>query len=210
MQLAASATAVAASAMVVSAVTAATLFTTAAAAVVMGLELLGGGIAHEFHMAGISHCLPSELVVEVHEDLVVGHFHYLTFDAHAFLSHHGDESARTDVFFIELSLHVENFLLELIDQFGILIAEGLVGLQGKIKFVSLLQPHDAVLEALDEREVHTENKCIGMFLVELEHARLLLAIDNKDFIYELYIFTCLYFLHLIEFDINDDCLKLQS
>ena len=60
--------------MLVPAVAVAALFAAAAATVVMRFELLGSGIAHKLHMTAVTHCLTSELVVEVHDHLVVGHF----------------------------------------------------------------------------------------------------------------------------------------
>ena len=84
----------------------------------------------------------SKLVVEIHEHLVVGHLDDLTLDAHAFLSHHGHAGTRTDILGVKLAVDMENLLLELIDQLGILYAESLMGLKGEIKFFALLQAHD--------------------------------------------------------------------
>ena len=144
------AAAVAAVAVVVVAVVVVAFVTTAAASVVLGLKLFGRGITHELHVTSIAHGLSGQLVVEVHEHLVVGYFHDLSLDAHVLLGHHGHESARADVFVIELAIDVEDFFLQLINQFGVFVSKGLMGLQGEVKFVSLLQSHDAVLETLDE------------------------------------------------------------
>ena len=190
------AAAVAAVAVVVSAIASTAVVTAATAAVVLGLEFLGGGVAHQLHKSAVAHGLSGELVIEVHEHFVVGDFHYLPLDAHALLGHHGHTCSGTDVLSVKFAVDVEDFFFQLIDEFGVLHTKGLMGFQGEVEFISLLQSHDVVLEALDERQVHAEDKCVGMLFVELEHARLLLAVDYKDLIHELHIFTCLNFLHL--------------
>ena len=161
--------------MIVAAVTATTVLTTAAAAVVLGAELLGRGVAHHLHIAAVAHRLACQLVVEVHEHLVVGHLDHLTLDAHSLLGHHGHAGSWADVLLVKLALHMEDFLLQLIHQLGVLHAEGLVGLQGEVKFLALLQTHDVVLESLDERQIHAEYKGIGVLFIEFENTGLLLA-----------------------------------
>ena len=195
-RLAAAAAAVAVVAVVVSAVTAATVLATTTAAVVMlGLKLLGGGVAHELHVARIAHRLAGKLVVEVHGDLVVGDLGDDALDAHAVLGHHGDTSAHADVLVVKLAVNVEDFLLEFVNHVGVLGAEGLLGLQREVKFLALLEVKDVVLESLDQRDVHAEHKRVGMFLIELENTHLLVAVDNKNLIHEFDVFTCLNFLH---------------
>ena len=162
---------------------------------VLGLQLLGRGVAHQLHVAAVAHRLAGELVVKVHEHLVVGDLHYLTLDAHTLLGHHGHAGSGTDVLGVKLAVDVENFLLQLIDELGVLHAKGLVGLQGEVKLLALLQAHDVVLETLDERQVHAKHKGIGMLLVEFEHTLLLLAVNDKNLIYEFHVFSCLNFLH---------------
>ncbi len=104
--------AVAAVAVVVSAITATAVLTaTTAAVMVLGLEFLGGSIAHHLDKAAVTHRLTSQLVVEVHDDLVVGHLEDSTLDAHAFLSHHGHDGIRTDVLAVKLAIDVEDFFL---------------------------------------------------------------------------------------------------
>ena len=148
--LAAGAAAVAAVAVVVATVAAAALVTAASAAVMLGVELLGGGVAHELYKTGVAHRLACELVVEVHEHLVIGHFHHLALDAHAFLGHHGNKCARTDVLVVKLALDVENFFLQFINQIGIFHSECLMGLQCEVKLLALLKAHDMVLEPFDK------------------------------------------------------------
>ena len=186
---AAAAAAIAAVAVVVATV-AATFFTAASAAVMLGVELLGGGVAHELYKTGVAHRLACELVVEVHEYLLVGNLDDLSLDAHAFLRHHGHACAGSNVLGVKLAVDVENFLFQFIDEFGVLHTEGFMRLESEIKFVALLQSHDVILEALDEREVDAENKGIGVFLVELEHTGLFLTVDDKDLIYEFHVFSC--------------------
>ena len=193
--LAATASAVATVAVVVSAVTATAVLTAASAAMMLGIEFLGGGVAHYLDISAVAHRLTGELVVEVHEDLVVGDLDDLSLDAHAFLCHHGHTSSWADVLGIKLAVDMEDFFLEFIDELGVLDAEGLLGLECEVKLVALLESHDVILEALDEREVHAEDKGVGVLRVELEDALLLIAVDDEDFIDELYIFTGLNFLH---------------
>ena len=100
-----------------------------------------------------------------------------------------------DILGVKLAIDMENLLIKFINQVGALYTESLMGLKGKIKFIALLQAHDMVLEALDQRQVQTEDKSIGMLLIELEHTGLLFAVHNKDFIDEFYVFSCLNFLH---------------
>lgn len=176
--LAAGAAAVAAVAVVVATVTAAALVTAASAAVMLGVELLGGGVAHELYKTGVAHRLASELVVEVHEHLLVGDLNDLSLDAHAFLGHHGHACTGSNVLGVKLAVDVENFLFQFIDEFGVLHTEGFMRLECEIKLVALLQSHDVILEALDEREVDAENKGIGVFLVELEHTGLFFTVDD--------------------------------
>lgn len=190
MELAAAAAAVAAVAVVVATVTAAAFFTAASATVMLGVELLGGGVAHELYKTGVAHRLASELVVEVHEHLLVGDLDDLSLDAHAFLRHHGHAGTRADVLGVKLAVDVENFLFEFIDEFGVLHSEGFMRLEGEIKLVALLQSHDVILETLDEGQVDAKYKGIGMFLVELEHTGLFFTVDDKDLINELHVFTC--------------------
>ena len=173
----------------------AAFLTAATAAVVLGVKFLGRGVANELNEAAVAHGLACQLVVEVHEHLVIGHLDDLTLDAHAFLSHHGHACTRTDVLGVKLAVDVENLLLELIDQLGILYAESLMRLQREIKLLALLQTHDVVLEALDERQIHSKDESVGVLLVELEHTRLLVAIDHEYLIHEFYVFSCLNFLH---------------
>lgn len=175
---AAAAAAVAAVAVVVATVAAAALFTTASAAVMLGVELLGGGVAHELYKTGVAHRLASELVVEVHEHLLVGDLNDLSLYAHAFLGHHGHACTGSNVLGVKLAVDVENFLFQFIDEFGVLHTEGFMRLECEIKLVALLQSHDVILEALDEREVDAENKGIGVFLVELEHTGLFFTVDD--------------------------------
>ena len=74
--LAAATAAVAALAVLVAAVTATTLVTAAAATVVLGVELLGGSVAHELHKAAVAHGLTGQLVIEVHEHLGLSNICY--------------------------------------------------------------------------------------------------------------------------------------
>lgn len=192
----AAAAAVAAVAVVMATATVAAVLTTASAAVmVLGLELLGRGVAHELDVASIAHGLTGQLVVEVHGDLVVGDLGDNALDAHSLLGHHGHDGTHADVLVVKLAVNVEDFLLEFINHVGVLDTEGLLGLQGEVKLLSLLQVDDVVLEALDEGDIHTEDKGIGMLLVELEDTHLLVAIDNENLVHEFDVLTCLNFLH---------------
>lgn len=196
--LATAATAVAAVAVIVAAIAVTAILATASAAmVVMRLEFLGGGIAHYLYKTAVAHRLSCQLVVEVHDNLVVGDLDYDTLDAHSLLSHHGDEGARTDVLAVKLAVNIEDGLVQLTDHFRIFHAEGFLGPKGKVKVLSLLQTHDILLESLDEREVETKNKSIGRLFLVFEHTGLLFAVDNKDLIHEFHVFTCFDFLHLI-------------
>ena len=184
-------------AVAVATVTVIAFLATAAAAMVTGLKFLGGSIAYKLYEAAVAYRFAGELVVEVHEHLVVSYLYNLALDAHAFLGHHGHTRTGTDVLGVKLAIDVEDFLLEFINKLRVLHTEGLMGLQGEIELLALLQAHDVVLEALDEREIHTEDEGIRVFLVELEHALLLIAIDDKNLIHELYVFTSLNFLHFV-------------
>ena len=192
--LAAATAAIAAVAVVVAAAVAAFL-TAATAAVVLGLEFLGGGITHELHNTGITYGLAGQLMVEVHGHLFVGHLGHNALDAHAVLGHHRDDGTRAHVLVVKLAVHMENLFLQFVDQVGVLLAESLLGFEREIKLLTLLQTHDVLLETLDERHVHTEDKRVGMLLVELKDTHLLLGVDNKDLIHELHVFSCLNFLH---------------
>ena len=188
---AAAAAAVTAVAVLLAAVTAAAILAaTSAAVLVARLQFLGGGVAHELHSADKAHGLSRPGVVEVHGYLVVGHLDDLTVETHTLLGHHGHDGARTDVLGVKLALHVEDFLLEFTDEFGILLAEGLLGSQREVEFVALFEAHDVILEFLEQRNIESKHEGVGALLVELEHAGLLLAIHNKDFIDELHIFSC--------------------
>ena len=189
------ATAVAAVTVVVAAVAVVAVLTATAATVMPGLQLLGSGVTHELDISAVAHGLARQLVIEVHKHLVVGDLDHLALDAHAFLRHHGHTGTGANVLLVKLALDVENLLLQLINQVGILLAEGLMGLKGEIKLLTLLQTHDAVLETLDERQIHAKDKSIGMLLVELENTHAFFTVDNKDLIDELHIFSCLNFLH---------------
>lgn len=186
--------AVAALTVVMAAATVATLLA-ATSAVMLGLKLFGGGIAYELHVSHVAHRLAGELVVEVHGDLVIGDLGDDALDTHAFLGHHRDDGAHADVFMVKLAVDVENLLLELIDQVGVLDAESFLGLEGKVKFLTLLQIDDVILETLDEREVESEDKSVRVFGFELEYTDLLIAVDYKDFVHELDVLTCLNFIH---------------
>ena len=180
---------------VVAAATVTTVLTAASATVMLGLQLLGRGIAHQLHVAGIAHGLASQLMVEVHGHLVVGHLGHDALDTHALLGHHGHDGTHADVLVVKLAVNMENLLLELIHQARVLGTESLLGLEGEVKLLALLQAHDMVLETLDERHVHAEDKGIGLLLLELEHTDLLLAVHDEDFIYEFHVFSCFNFLH---------------
>ena len=189
------AAAIAALAMLVATTVTAVLTAAATAVVVLGLEFLGRCVTHQLHYTSIAHGLAGQLVVKVHGHLVVGHLSDNALDTHAVLSHHGHDGAHADMLVVKLTIDMEDFLLQLIDQVGILLSESLLGFEGEIKLLTLLQSHDVILEALDERQVHPEDKRIGVLLVEFEHTHLLLAIYHKDLIHELYVFSCLNFLH---------------
>ena len=163
---------------------------------VLGIEFVGGGVTHELHIAAVAYGFTSQLVVEVHKDLFVGHLDDLSLDAHTLLSHHGDAGAGTHMLVVKLAVDVEDLFLEFVDQFRVLHTKGLLGLEGEIKLFALLQAHDVVLEALDEREVHTEHKGIGMLLIELENTDLAFLVNHKNLIHEFDIFAGLNFLHL--------------
>ena len=196
LRLAAAAAAVAAVAVVVAAVTASAVVASATTAVmVLGLEFFGRGVTHELHVARIAYGLAGELVVEVHGDLVVGDLGDDALDAHAVLSHHGHDGTHADVLVVKLAVNVEDFLVEFIDHAGILYAESLLGLQCEVKFFSLFQAHDIVLEADNQGHVHAEHKGIGMLLLEFENTHLLVSIDNKNLVHEFDVLTCLNFLH---------------
>ena len=167
----------------------------AATVMMLGLEFLRGSVAHELHISGIAHRLTSQLVVEVHGDLVVGDLGHDALHAHAVLGHHGHDGAHADVLVVKLAVNVENLLLEFINHAGILGTEGLFGFQGEIKFLALFKVDDMILEALDERHIQPEDKGIGVLLVELEHTDLFITIYHKNLVNELNIFTCLNFLH---------------
>lgn len=183
-------------AVVVAAVVAvAVLATTAAAMMMLGLELLGRGVTHKLDKSSIAYSLASQLVVEVHGDFVVGDLSDDALDTHAVLGHHGDDGTHADVLVIKLAINVEHLFLELIDHVGVLGAEGLLGLQGKVKFLALFQIDDVILETLNQRDIKPKHKGIRMFLIELEDTHLLVTIDHKNLVNELNIFTCLNFLH---------------
>ena len=177
------------------AATVATLLTAATATVVLGLEFLGRGIAHQLHITAIAHGLASQLMVEVHKHLVVGDLDHLPLDTHALLGHHRHDGALADMLVVKLAVDVEDLLLQFVHQVGVLDAEGVLGLQGEVKLLALLEVDNVVVETLDERQIHAEDKRIGMLLIKLEHTGLLVAIDHKDLVHEFYIFTCLNFIH---------------
>ena len=189
-QVGLAASAVAAVAVVMATVAAAAVVAATSAAVVTGLELLGGSVAHELYISAVADGLTGQLVVEVHEHLVVGHLDYLTVKSHALLSHHGHDSTGSHALGIKLAVHVEDFLLELTDEIGVLLAEGLLGSQCEVEFFILIETHDVILEFLKQRNIESEHKSVGMFLIEFEYTGLLLAVHNKDLINELHIFSC--------------------
>lgn len=144
---------------------AATVFVAAATATLSGLQLFGGGVAHEGHFALEPHVFAGQGVVEVHFDFAVAYFLDYAVDAIAVLGHHRHDSTGFDNLVVKFAVYDEDVLVEYGNLLGVVLTECFFGFSYNIEVAAFFKTFEGLFEGDDDAAGNTEYYLFGIIFI---------------------------------------------
>ncbi len=167
------------------------------AAATYRLDIFGCAVAHKQNLALETNILAGKRMVEVHHDIIVGHFLHHTVDTVTVGSHHRQYGTGLYYIGVKLAIYLEYILRQGSYLLGIYRTESIVGFNAYVESLIFGKTFDGLFERYDHTGCDTEYEFFGIVHIGLVYQSLgTVGVYLIEVVAELYIFSGFNFFHI--------------